>query len=159
MKEIQKLPDGAQRQELMQILRKERNPDRLNYLENALQKGGNDLSEAVQKLKDPKFAPPSGGGRYYVLSLLDGKNASEIGALLKSQLSEFNYLNSASRNNIVSLFESNPSDQARTALFEMVPALREMPDEVRNYALEQLNNMMPQDLPKIAEKLRENLPE
>jgi hypothetical protein len=141
----------------MQILQTERNLDRLTYLDNALKGHGDDLSLVAANLMNPTFAP-TGVGTPPALKSMEGKNAEEIQSLLDEQMPPFQSLDVPTRENIANLFVDSPP-QARAALFEILPALNNMPDEARFYALEQLNGMQQNDFAKVAGRLRANGPQ
>lgn len=57
---------------------------------------------------------------------------------------------------LIDIYRANPTVEARSALIRLMPLLGKLPEGARNYALEQLNSMLPPDLQKTAQRLADS---
>lgn len=57
---------------------------------------------------------------------------------------------------LVNTYQANRPVEARSALIRLMPLLAKLPEGARNYALEQLNSMRPQDLQTSVQRLAES---
>jgi hypothetical protein len=88
--------------------------------------------------------------------LLHSDSVDGMKSILTSHFPALQNADAHALGSLINIYKANPTVEARSALIRLMPVLGKLPEGVRNYALEQLNSMVPQDLQRTAQRLADS---
>jgi hypothetical protein len=88
--------------------------------------------------------------------LLHSENVDGMKSVLTSHFPALQNADAHALGSLINIYKANPTVEARSALVRLMPLLGKLPEGARNFALEQLNSMLPQDLQRSAQRLADS---
>ena len=88
--------------------------------------------------------------------LLHSDSVDGMKSVLTSNFPALQNADAHALGSLINIYQANPTVEARSALIKLMPLLGKLPEGARNYALEQMNSMVPQDLQRSAQRLADS---
>jgi hypothetical protein len=88
--------------------------------------------------------------------LLHSDSVDGMKSVLTSNFPALQNADAHALGSLINIYQANPTVEARSALIRLMPVLGKLPEGARNYALEQLNSMVPQELQGTAQRLADS---
>src|SRR3954452_12421371 len=88
--------------------------------------------------------------------LLHNDSADGMKSVLTSNFPALQNADAHALGSLINIYQANPTVEARSALIRLMPVLGKLPEGARNYALERLSGMGPQELQGAAKRLADS---
>jgi hypothetical protein len=88
--------------------------------------------------------------------LLHNDSADGMKSVLTSNFPALQNADAHALGSLINIYQANPTVEARSALIRLMPVLGKLPEGARNYALERLSGMGPQELQGAAQRLADS---